>query len=272
MREIRFSLLSPHGPVINAWAGWPAATAAAPFCVLRAIVSGNVDPQTGYLVNIQAIDRCLRDHAVPAMYKRIRRTKVAAGERLLLDAHRAVADKFPATVTLCGLRLHLTPFLQFSLDTGDVKMISVTQAFEFSAAHRLFCADLTAVRNQEVFGKCSNPHGHGHNYQLEVTLTGEPDAHSGVLIEIPRFEQTVNERVITRFDHKHLNLDCPEFAELNPSVENITAVIWKLLDGAFAPARLSRVRVWETPKTYAEITGREARKAVQSQDRRASSR
>ena len=132
-------------------------------------------------------------------------------------------------------------------------MVSVTQAFEFSAAHRLYCRELSDDENREIFGKCANPNGHGHNYILEVTVAGVPDSTTGTVIRVHEFDALVKEIVIDRFDHKHLNLDCPEFAKLNPSVENITTVIWKLLDRRFKSARLAKVRVWETPKTYAEI-------------------
>ncbi|NLU22175.1 MAG: 6-carboxytetrahydropterin synthase [Phycisphaerae bacterium] len=133
----------------------------------------------------------------------------------------------------------------------------MTQSFEFAAAHRLHCADMSEARNYEIFGKCNNPNGHGHNYQLEVTVAGRPDPATGHVIPLRQMEEIVNERVINRFDHKHLNQDCPEFRTLNPSVENITRVIWGLLEGQFGAARLARVRVWETAKTYAEYEGSE---------------
>ncbi|MBI4579727.1 MAG: 6-carboxytetrahydropterin synthase [Planctomycetes bacterium] len=134
-------------------------------------------------------------------------------------------------------------------------MLSVTQTFEFAAAHRLHCATMTDEENRAYFGKCNNPNGHGHNYVLEVTVAGAGDAPSPCVLPAARFEQIVKQRVLDRFDHKHLNQDCPEFRELNPSVENIARTIWGLLDGQFAPARLARVRVWETAKTYAEYSG-----------------
>lgn len=134
-------------------------------------------------------------------------------------------------------------------------MIRLTQSFEFAAAHRLYCPELDDQENQRLFGKCSNPNGHGHNYVLEVTVGGEPDEATGTIVDPPHFERTVNQRVIERFDHKHLNLDCAEFQSLNPSVENIARVIWDRLDGGFERCRLLGIRVWETPKTYAEYCG-----------------
>lgn len=134
-------------------------------------------------------------------------------------------------------------------------MIELTQSFEFSAAHRLHVAALSDAENQSTFGKCNNPRGHGHNYQVDITIAGRPDPASGCVLPLPQFEALVKQHVIDRLDHKHLNEDTTEFAGVNPTVENIARVIWGLLAGRVAPARLARVRVWETPKTYADYSG-----------------
>jgi 6-pyruvoyltetrahydropterin/6-carboxytetrahydropterin synthase len=134
-------------------------------------------------------------------------------------------------------------------------MIQVTESFEFSAAHRLYCDELSDEENRRIFGKCSNPNGHGHNYVLEVTVSGRPDDTTGCVVELPHFRRMVRERVIDSFDHKHLNLDCVEFKSLNPSVENIARVIWDRLHDAFEHCRLAGIRVWETPRTFAEYSG-----------------
>lgn len=134
-------------------------------------------------------------------------------------------------------------------------MVQLTQSFEFSAAHRLHVPRLSDEENRRVFGKCNNPNGHGHNYVVEVSVSGRPDAQTGCLLPLPRFEEIVKARVIDRLDHTHLNRDTREFAEVNPSVENIAVVIWNLLCDHVSPARLSSVRVYETPKTYAEYRG-----------------
>ncbi len=134
-------------------------------------------------------------------------------------------------------------------------MLVMTESFEFSASHRLFCRDLTDQQNAALFGKCSNTNGHGHNYVVHISVAGRPDERTGALLEHAAFQRTVKHRVVDHFDHKHLNSDCAEFSDLNPTVENITRVIWERLKNEFAPARLHRVRVYETPKTYAEYAG-----------------
>jgi len=131
-------------------------------------------------------------------------------------------------------------------------MVRLSQKFEFSAAHRLHNPALSDAENLATFGKCNNPLGHGHNYELQVTVAGDADS-AGLLVDVGTLEQVVHERVIRRLDHKHLNLEVPEFARTIPSVENIAAVIYRLLKGHIpAPATLASVTVWETPKTWCE--------------------
>ena len=134
-------------------------------------------------------------------------------------------------------------------------MIRLSQKFEFSATHRLHNPQLSEEENRRTFGKCNNPHGHGHNYELQVTLAGTPDS-NGLLIDVPAFERIVSSTVIDRFDHKNLNQELPEFRELVPTVENIAMTIYRLLKPQFAGegATLASVTVWETPKTWCEYS------------------
>ena len=134
-------------------------------------------------------------------------------------------------------------------------MIRVSQKFEFSATHRLHNPGASEAENNRVFGKCNNPHGHGHNYEVQVTLKGEPDM-NGLLIAMPELEKIVGNAVIDKFDHKNLNVELKEFAELIPTVENIAMVIYRMLKPKFGAghAKLASVTVWETPKTWCEYS------------------
>jgi len=134
-------------------------------------------------------------------------------------------------------------------------MVALIQSFEFSASHRLYSGSLSEAENFALFGKCAHANGHGHNYVVEVTVSGVPDPRTGSVTDLPRLNELVRRQVIEQFDHKHLNVDCEEFADLNPTVENLARVIWGKLAGALKQGRLSRVRVWETPKTWAECDG-----------------
>ena len=258
-REVRFTPAPAEaaGPVYNSWGGWPASGALAPFVVLRATVEGQVDRATGYLCNITVIDQAVRDQAISLLHERwLEGGAGARCERLLVELWPRMASAMPSHVTLVRLQISSSPYLTYDISRGDLSMIAVTRSFEFAAAHRLHCPGLSDDDNRRVFGKCTNPSGHGHNYLLEVTVEGRPDADTGVVIALAELERVVKTHVIDVFDHRHLNEDCIEFAALNPSVENITEVVWGKLEGRFGSARLSRVRVYETPKTWAEKEGR----------------
>jgi len=179
---------------------------------------------------------------------------VAGAAARLCAAYGLVAEQCPRPVTLFRLEWHISPFTSLAVGHGENHVIRLMQSFEFSASHRLFRRELSDDENRRVFGKCSNLNGHGHNYVVEVTVSGEVDA-GGTVIDLLRMQRIVKERVIDQFDHKNLNLDCEEFSALIPSIENIALVIWKRLHGAFEGSELRNVRVWETPKTYAEIAG-----------------
>lgn len=255
MREVRFSLGPEAGTdVTNSYAGWPSAVGVHPYLVLQAVLSGTPNPQTGYLVNITVIDALLRERSIP-LIRRMCEAGDCGPDQILAAVSEDLLPRAPAGTQWANFCLKPTPHLAYSTESGATNMLQVTQTFEFSAAHRLHCRDMTDDQNRAYFGKCNNLNGHGHNYVLEVTIAGQCDGQTSQLLSVPRFEQIVKERIIDRFDHKHLNEDCPEFREANPSVENIVRVIWRLLDERFSPARLAQIRVWETPKTYAEYDG-----------------
>jgi 6-pyruvoyltetrahydropterin/6-carboxytetrahydropterin synthase len=120
-----------------------------------------------------------------------------------------------------------------------------------SASHRLHAAALTDAENRAAYGKCNNPHGHGHNYVVEVAAGGAVDAETGMVVNLVALDEAVEKRVIERFDHANLNLD-PLFADRVPTTENLSRAIFALLDGALAPARLEWVRVEETENNFFE--------------------
>ena len=132
----------------------------------------------------------------------------------------------------------------------------IRQQYEFSASHRLHVPALSNERNRELFGKCNHPSGHGHNYTVEVSVRAGIDG-SGHALAVGRLDELVDEALISKLDHKHLNLDVPVFATINPSVENIAVVAWEMLDPALksAGASLHEVTVWETEKTAATYRG-----------------
>ena len=130
--------------------------------------------------------------------------------------------------------------------------ISVFRRAHFNAAHRLHNPAWSEEKNRQVFGLCNNPHYHGHNYELEVKLTGEVDPETGYLIDLKVLKDLIYEQVEKRFDHKNLNLDTEEFRHLNPTAENICYVIWQILRRHLEPKYELTVRLYETPRNYVE--------------------
>lgn len=130
--------------------------------------------------------------------------------------------------------------------------VAVFRKAHFNAAHRLYNKTWTEERNDEVFGLCNNANWHGHNYELEVKLIGEVDPETGYVIDLKILKDIIKQEVEERFDHKNLNLDCPEFANLNPTAENICIVIYNLLRAALSERYELQIRLYETPRNYVE--------------------
>lgn len=125
----------------------------------------------------------------------------------------------------------------------------------FNAAHRLFLPDWSDEKNAAVFGKCSNPNYHGHNYELEVGITGPIDPITGFVIDVAELKAIIKAEVEDPFDHKNLNLEVPEFAELIPTVENIAKVIWSKLRSRIDAQYEIIVKLYETPRNFVVYTG-----------------
>ena len=126
--------------------------------------------------------------------------------------------------------------------------------YTLSASHRLHSDALTTDENRAAFGKCNNPHGHGHNYVLEVLAGGAVDPETGMVVNMAALDAVVRAQVMERFDHANLNLD-PLFVNRVPTTENLCRAIFELLDGAFEPAKLEQVRVEETENNFFEYSG-----------------
>lgn len=133
--------------------------------------------------------------------------------------------------------------------------VRVTRRLHFSAGHRLHRPDWDEARNREVFGACSNPSGHGHNYDLEVTVEGEIDPETGFVLDLKRLKKLVSEMVISDMDHANLNTDVEWLEGRNPTAENLSVAIWNRLEGRLDGAELVSVKLWETDRNVAEYRG-----------------
>ncbi len=130
--------------------------------------------------------------------------------------------------------------------------VAVYRRAHFNAAHKLSNADWSDEKNMEVFGICSSPNFHGHNYEIEVKVVGEVDPLTGMVINLKTLKYVIKEQIEDRFDHKNLNLDTREFADLNPTAENICIVIWQILSRHLDEKYDITVRLYETPRNFVE--------------------
>lgn len=134
-------------------------------------------------------------------------------------------------------------------------MIYVTRRAHFSAAHRLYNPDFSAEKNEAVFDKCNNENGHGHNYVLEVTVTGRPDTETGYVIDLKELAAIMEDVIISKVDHKHLNFDVPELLGIIPTAENIALVFWAMLEPKIKAGQLQSIRLFESDNNFVEYRG-----------------
>ncbi len=258
---MRFSInpfLAAHKPGFNSYASQPAGEGLSIFLELAVELVGPQTPETGLLVNVSDIDRLVRRYAVPVFTERVcdhlRRgehisfAKVAS---MLVAARERLHDKFgPARVE--RLTLQLDPFRKLAMDTKAPGTLYFSEKFEFAATHKLWNSSFSEPQNLQVFGKCANPSGHGHNYVVEVMIATNAE---GPDLEVGEFERIVDSQLMQLVDHKNLNLDVPAFQEKVPTVENIALFAWEHLAGKFGPAQLHCVTIWESERTYCSYYG-----------------
>ena len=132
---------------------------------------------------------------------------------------------------------------------------TISRKAHFNAAHRLYRKDWSDEKNDAVFGKCNNPNFHGHNYELIVSVTGDIDEKTGYVIDIKVLKDIIKEEVEDAFDHKNLNIEVPEFAELNPTAENIAVVIYNKIKPRLNPSFDLEITLYETPRNFVTYSG-----------------
>ena len=249
--------ISPKEPHRNGFAGIPPSDGFTAHHEVTVECIGVPDARTGYLIGIQEIDALVRAHLAPLLESFFCSAHPIHPADAVTQMGDVLQRNFPQAIPLSTIQWFPGPFVNYTWSTAMRDQAIMTEQFEFSAAHRLHCPELSDDENQRTFGKCNHPSGHGHNYRIAVAVrvrtgAGAPALTTGAL------EGIVTRTVLDRFDHRHLNVDCVEFAELNPSVENIAQVCHHLLSDeiAAAGAALDHVTVWETAKTSATYPAR----------------
>ncbi len=260
-RKVRFSV-NPFLPEdftgSNSFSSKPSGEGLAVFFELEVGLVGSVDLDTGFVVNVTDIDKCVREYVVPVFSQRVRKhfgrsEHIGFSEivELLKLTRDELAGKF-GQASVMELSLKLNPFRKLSVDCEDWNMIYFSEKFEFAAMHKLWNESFSEQRNLELFGKCANPTGHGHNYVIEVAVKMPTEENS---FRIGNFQKIVDDALIQLIDHKNLNADVPEFKQMNPTIENIAVFAWNKLQGKFSDSKLHCVNVWETDRTYCSYYG-----------------
>ena len=230
---------------------------------LTATIGGRIDPATDFLVDFRDLDALLKDVTTPLDHHRLDREYAPLAGRepsaealagaLFAQLAPRVEHAIPAA-RLRSVRLNETDALW--ADTNGGADVELTRSYGFSAAHRLADPKRSAEDNRRIYGKCANPEPHGHDYRVEVTVRGRPDERTGIVTDLGGLDRAVDAAVISRFDHRYLNVEVEPFTTVIPTAERIAERIWQLL----APdvRGLARVVVYETPRSAFTYEGPEA--------------
>ncbi|MEO1008182.1 MAG: 6-carboxytetrahydropterin synthase [Planctomycetota bacterium] len=237
----------------NGFAAKPSMRGLGRYYSVDVTAEGAPDPQTGYLIDIKGIDNAVRRAVVPLLEDACRQRPADEPATLMPGLVDALAAALP--VGLHELRFNPTPYYSIAMTTTQPAVVTLRQRFDFAAAHRLHVDGLSDAENEQMFGKCNNPSGHGHNYQVEPAVEVPVPSGGAMALTLADLERVTQSVVVDRFDHTNLNIDPPDFgpAGVNPTVEHIARVCYELLDAALRErhpeARLASVTVWETDRT-----------------------
>jgi 6-pyruvoyltetrahydropterin/6-carboxytetrahydropterin synthase len=259
--------------------------------VLDVTIRGEVDPTDGMVINIKRLDELLKvkvlglfdgksvNDEIPP-FKETPPTienllqciwEIVSGDSLRLkglyprtwrwDADMLIAMdpelQLPDNVRVVGMRLEETPKLFGEImSTPFRNYMTLSRSYEFAASHRLHVPTMSKEKNLELFGKCNNPAGHGHNYVLEVTVEGLPDPISGRMVDLDEMDRRVAELVVERYDHRNLSVDIPELKDTVATTEVVAQMIFARLEGNI-PGKLQRIRLFETARNCFEVSAAE---------------
>jgi 6-pyruvoyltetrahydropterin/6-carboxytetrahydropterin synthase len=241
---------------------------------LEVSVDGEVDPATGMVVNIKRIDDLLKERVISQFDGKSINDEIPAFKHVpptienilayvrgclleekggeLFTVLQTESGESSQWVHLVKLRLEETPLFYGELEVPHNKL-TLTRIYEFAASHRLNSPDLSVADNVALFGKCNNAAGHGHNYVLEVTVGGEVDERTGMLIDLEDLDAAVKSTILSRYDHKNLDVDVPELVGKITTSEVVATTIFSLLESKL-DGRLEKVKLFETARNAFEVT------------------
>lgn len=255
-RQVRFTLnpfLKERTAGANSFCAAPCGRGLAIYFAMWVELQGQIDSDTGFVLNVVDIDEIVRDYAV-SIFDSFIKNKFAKTMSVSLQdlaglmkmVEKKLDDKLTSARPV-KIELELTPNRKLGIRRQDDDMMYFGEKFEFAASHTLWNKAFSKEKNFTAFGKCANPAGHGHNYVVEVVVK-KPRAEGD--FEITSFEETVERHFIRLVDHKNLNADVEYFSNANPTVENIAAMACEKLQDKLKPLEFVSVTVWENQRTY----------------------
>lgn len=242
----------------NSYASNPTGEGVGLYLALWVDLESELNRDTGFVINVSEIDKLIRSRVIPKINRWFqaffvnRKTPTLWDTVALLGTCRPIVEAGFPDKKVKQLRLELNPFRQITISSEDVTMFTFSEKFEFAAMHRLWNNQFNEAANYEMFGKCANPAGHGHNYILEVQVKSTiEEVEPGWVSD---YQQVVKEEFLNMVDHKNLNVDVPGFEKFNPTVENLAYFAWEKLEGKFKNSKLVKVTVWENDRTFCSYT------------------
>ncbi len=260
LRKVRFSVTpfaSTQTLGHNAFVSKPTATGLSLFLELGIELKGPNNADTGFVINVRDIDLQVRHHAVPLFidaismhYQQQRDVTFAELVAVLRVAYGHLEQAFQP-VDVHKVLLNTNPYTSITLAAECPDMVYYSEKFEFAAMHKLWNDQFDDARNYEVFGKCANPSGHGHNYIVEVTIK----SNSLDQFDTLAMQRVIDDQVIGQLDHRNLNVDIPYFNTVNPTIENIAKYAWEHLKEQFDHGLLHCITIWESDRTSCSYYG-----------------
>ncbi|MBQ28146.1 MAG: 6-pyruvoyl tetrahydropterin synthase [Nitrospiraceae bacterium] len=230
--------------------------------LLEVSVGGPVNAVTGMVLNMYDLKHILEIVLSEFDHKDLDRdtpyftTTIATPENLALVLSKRIASHLQwAYLERVRLFEDEDLYVDYPNNNGrQMNTVFLTRRYHFSAAHRLHTDRLSPEKNKEIFGKCNNPNGHGHNYTIEITICGQPHQDTGTIYNLPHLDQVVNDTIVKRFDHQHINYD-PAFRDTTTTGENLLVLMWDLLSKEIPVETLYKVGLIETRDNYFEYYG-----------------
>lgn len=260
-RSVRFSI-NPDGSSegSNGDGGVPTLSGLARWYELEIACTGTPDPASGYLVNIKTIDQAVRAGAIPIIEEECSASPASSPAGLLSGLATEIQRGLEPRVD--SVRWNLSPTLSLEFEVSKPERVLIRQRFDLACAHRLHNPALSDEQNREMYGKCNNPNGHGHNYRVEPCISIPVPGGAAPALSIAQVEALVDRAIVDPFDHTHLNEDTAEFSPesgIVASVENIAMVFFEALKPlvleASRDAELVSMTVWETDRTSCTYQG-----------------